>query len=102
MANERADVPPAARRPPYLIDSRWPIEGLTVDRQVFAFQVQGFGPDAMTWKVEEAGRYQMIAKDGDRAIDSFAEAGAGGLLTFTLRTRRYAPAKVTVRRISGS
>ena len=100
-ANERTDVPPAARRP-YLIDSRWPIEGLAVDRQAFAFRAQGFGPGEMTWKVEEPGRFHVIAEDGDRAIDSFAEAGADGLLTFTLRTRRYAPAKVTVRRISGS
>ena len=102
MANERADVPPAARRPPYLIDSRWPIEGLTVEGQSFAFQAQGFGPGEMTWKVGEPGRYQVIAEDGERTLDSFAEAGADGLLSFSLRTRRYVSTKVAVRRIPGT
>ena len=45
------------------------------------------------------GRYQVIAEDGERALDSFAEAGADGLLSFTLRTRRYAPTRVAVQHI---
>ena len=101
VANDRPDVPPPASRP-YLIDSRWPIEGLTVEGQSFAFQAQGFGPGEMTWKVGEPGRYQVIAEDGERTLDSFAEAGADGLLSFSLRTRRYVSTKVAVRRIPGT
>ena len=100
-ANDRPDVDPAAARP-YLIDSRWPIAGLAIDGRNFAFNAQGFGPGEMVWKVPESGRYQVTAEDGDRTIESFAEAGFDGLLSFALRTRRYAPAKVTVRRISGT
>lgn len=99
--NDRPDVPPAAGRP-YLIDSRWPIEGLTVEGQSFAFQAQGFGPGEMTWKVGEPGRYQVVAEDGERTIDSFAEAGSDGILSFSLRTRRYVSTKVAVRRIPGT
>lgn len=101
VASERTDVPPAASRP-YLIDSRWPVEGLSAIREGFAFRAQGYGPGEMTWRVEGAGRYQIIAMDGDREIDSFAEAGPDGILSFTLRTRRYAQASVTVRRIPGT
>jgi hypothetical protein len=100
-ASERSDVPPSASRP-YLIDSRWPIEGLSIDRQTFAFRAQGFGAGEMTWKVEEAARYQIVAEDGERTIETFAEAGRDGLLSFTLRTRLNAPATVTVRRIPGA
>ncbi len=100
-AAERTDIPPAAGRA-YLVDSRWPIEGLSLDGPSFAFRAQGFGPGEMTWKVAEPGRYRVMAEDGERTLDTFAEAGADGLLSFTLRTRRYAPAEVTVRRIPGS
>ena len=98
VANDRPDVPPPGSRP-YLIDSRWPIEGLAVDDRTFTFHAQGFGPGEMTWRVVEPGRYQVIAEDGERALDSFAEAGADGLLSFTLRTRRYAPTRVAVQHI---
>ena len=101
VANDRPDVPPQAGRA-YLIDSRWPVEQMTADRETFTFRAQGFGPGEMTWKVVEAGRYQVIAEDGERTLDSFAEAGTDGLLSFTLRTRRYASAKVAVRRIPGT
>ena len=101
VASERTDAPPAGDQP-YLVDSRWPVEGLVRDEGAFAFRSQGFGPGEMTWKVAAPGRYQVIAEDGERTLDTFAEAGADGLLSFTLRTRRYAPAKVAVRRIPGS
>ena len=97
-SNDRPDMSPAAGRV-YLIDSRWPIEDLAVDGRTFSFRAQGFGAGEMTWKVVEPGRYQVTAEDGERTLDSFAEAGADGLLSFTLRTRRYAPAKVAVQRI---
>ena len=99
--SERSDVAPSAARA-YLIDSRWPIEGLRLEGRDFAFRGQGFGPGEMTWKVEGAGRYQVIADDGERRVESFAEAGADGILTFTIRTRTYVPAAVSVRRIPGA
>ena len=99
-ANDRPDASPAAGRS-YLVDSRWPIEGLAVDDRTFTFHAQGFGPGEMTWRVVEPGRYQVVAEDGERALDSFAEAGADGLLSFTLRTRRYAPTRVAVQHIRG-
>ena len=101
VANDRPDMPPPASRP-YLVDSRWPIEGLTVGGGTFAFHAEGFGPGEMTWKVGEPGRYQVRAEDGERTLDSFVEAAADGLLSFTLQTRRTASAKVTVRRIPGT
>ncbi len=96
--SERTDVEPSAARA-YLIDSRWPIEGLRIDGRDFAFRGQGFGPGEMTWKVEGAGRYQVTADDGERKVESFAEADADGILAFTIRTRTYAPTAVAVRRI---
>jgi hypothetical protein len=101
MASERTDIAPSAPRP-YLVDSRWPVEKLAMDGKSFAFRAQGFGTGEMTWRVEGAGRYQVSADDGQRVIESFAEAGADGLLSFTLRSRPYAPAAVTVRHIPGA
>jgi hypothetical protein len=51
----------------------------------------------MTWKVPAAGRYQIVADDGERSLETFTEAGADGLLSFTLRNRRTTPTQVTVR-----
>ena len=101
VPSERSDMAPLASRV-YLIDSRWPIESLKLDGRSFAFLAHGFGPGEMTWKVEEAGFYRIVAEDGERTIESFAEAGVDGVLAFTLRTRPYAPAAVSVRRIPGA
>ncbi len=101
VANDRPDSLPAAGRP-YLVDSRWPIEGVAVDRDRLSFRARGFGPGAMTWRVDEPGRYEVIADDGERIVESLAEAGAAGLLSFTLETRRLSSATVTVRRLPGA
>jgi hypothetical protein len=100
-ADDRPDRPPAAARP-YLVDSRWPIEGLKIEGEGFAFRARGYGPGEMTWKVPRPGRYQVAAEDGERTLDSFADTDADGLLSFTLRTRRFAPAHVSVRHLPGS
>ncbi|MBM3549003.1 MAG: hypothetical protein FJX54_18840 [Alphaproteobacteria bacterium] len=100
-ANDRTDVAPSAARS-YLIDSRWPVEGLALDGRSFAFRARGFGPGDMSWKVEGAGRYQITASDGERTLESFAEVGSDGILSFTLRTQPTMSASVTVRHIPGS
>ncbi len=100
VANDRTDVPPAASRP-YLVDSRWPVEGLTVSGQVFAFRAQGFGPVRMTWKVDPGARFGIAAADDEQVFSDQAEADADGLLTLTLPTRRLAPATVTISRLEG-
>lgn len=100
-ASERSDAPPEAARA-YLIDSRWPLEGLSVEERSFSFRARGFGAGEMTWKVAGAGRYRIVADEGDRAIESFAESAADGILSFTVRTRNYAPATITVHRVSGT
>ena len=59
--------PPSAARA-YLIESRWPIEGLRLEGRDFAFKGRGFGPGEMTWKVPGPGRYQITAEDGERDV----------------------------------
>jgi polysaccharide biosynthesis protein PelA len=100
-AADRTDEPPDAPRA-YLIESRWPIEGLELDGRAFSFRARGFGPGEMVWKVPEPGRYQIVAEHGDRVVESFAEVGADGLLAFVLRMRTDAVVSVAVRRIRGS
>ena len=94
------DGTPAAPQP-YLVESRWPIRKLTMVDSTFSFQAQGFGVGSMTWRVEAGQRYRIVASDDEKSVESFAEAGDDGLLAFTVRTRRYAPATVSVSRISG-
>jgi hypothetical protein len=100
-ANPRPDQVPDAQRP-YLVDSRWPVRDLAADAGSFTFQAAGYGAGEMTWKVVRPGRYEILAEDGERTLDSFADAGGDGLLTFTLRTRRFVPARVTVRHLPAS
>ena len=99
-ASERSDVPPAADRI-YLVDSRWPLEGLAIDGRSFAFNARGFGPGEMKWKVDGAGRYQILAQEGGRTMESFAEAADDGILSFTVRSRNHAPTRITVHRVAG-
>ena len=68
----------------------------------FSFQARGYGAGEMTWKVPGTGRYEIVAEDGDRSVDIFAEADNSGVLSFTLRTGRYATARVSVRHLPGS
>lgn len=98
---ERSDRAPAASQP-YLIESRWPVNKLTVAGSTFAFRAQGYGTGNMSWKVEARTRYQIVASDDERSILTFAESGDDGILTFALGTRRLAPATVTVSRVSGT
>lgn len=99
-AHDLSDRAPDAPRA-YLIDSRWPVEALRSEESGFAFTAQGYGAGEMTWKVPRPGRYRVVADDGERRLDSIAEAGPDGVLTFTLRTRRTVPTGVTVRFVGG-
>ena len=94
------DGTPAAPQP-YLVESRWPVRKLAMVDSTFSFQAQGFGVGSMTWRVEAGRRYRIVASDDERSVESFADTGDDGLLAFTVRTRRYAPATVSVSRISG-
>lgn len=99
-AAERMDIPPAAPVP-YLVESRWQVEGLAGTQQRFTFRARGFGRGEMTWKVDSGGTYRIVVDDGERQIESFAEADAEGLLGLALGGRRNHPASVAVHRLAG-
>jgi hypothetical protein len=99
-AHDRPDRAPDAPRA-YLIDSRWPAEGVSFEGGDFAFRAQGYGAGEMSWKVPFPGRYRIVADDGESVRDTLAEAGPDGILTFTLHNSRVAPSQVVVRFLGG-
>jgi hypothetical protein len=100
-ANPRTDVAPPASRA-YLVESRWLIEALEVEGAAFSFRARGFGAGEMTWHVPAAGRYEVVADDGERSLTTFVDVGEDGQLPLTIGTRRFAPAAVTVKPIGRS
>lgn len=53
--------PPKASRP-YLVQSRWSVENLIVDKQNFEFSAKGFGAGDMVWQVPQPGQYDIAAE----------------------------------------
>jgi polysaccharide biosynthesis protein PelA len=68
---------PGNDAPPYLVESRWPIRGLTRDATGFAFAAGGFGAGEMVWRVAPNSRWR-VTREGGADIDARADA-AGAL-----------------------
>jgi polysaccharide biosynthesis protein PelA len=59
--NETSGAPAEAPRP-YLVQSRWPIRDLAIDKTGFEFASQGFGAGDMLWHVAEPGEYAIVSR----------------------------------------
>lgn len=45
---------------PYLVESRWQIEGLVREKRSFSFTAKGFGKGEMVWQVPKDGDYKIV------------------------------------------
>ena len=73
--------------PPFatLVESRWAVSGLVRDIETAEMSLQGYGPGEMVWSVEPHSDWELrfTPKNG-RTLRYRAEAGADGLLAFSL------------------
>ena len=70
---------------PYLIHSRWPVEGFLVKGDGFEFKVQGFGPGRTVWYVPAPGKYRIRAQyDVEHTRDWHVTVGNDKQLTVAL------------------
>jgi hypothetical protein len=86
-----ADAPAAPL--PSLHDSRWPVRGLRVEADGFAFEAAGFGRGAMRWRVVPGARYRISAAG---ATVREAASDAEGILAFAIEPADGAPVAVRV------
>lgn len=58
---------PRADRP-YLIESRWPVRALQVEKESLSFVTSGFGDGDMRWRVPKRGTYR-VSVSGREVMD---------------------------------
>ena len=68
---------------PYLLESRWPLEGLTSSDKTVSATARGFGALSMTWVMPDAGRWRVrIDQDNSTVLDRTVEVGEDRRLSF--------------------
>ncbi|MBB4286529.1 polysaccharide deacetylase family protein [Roseospira goensis] len=93
------DRAPPGAAVPYVIESRWPLWGLTRTPGGVTVQAQGFGDGTMAWQVAPGARTHVTVTDADGAavVRTTAVADAEGRLDLTLPPVAMAGATVTLR-----
>lgn len=82
----RAEAAPAAKAA-YLVQARWQLRKLQRTAAGFLVEAQGYGDGEMEWRVPAPGRYTIEAISPQGVAERLtAEAGADGVLRFTVKT----------------
>ena len=79
--------PPAAEIP-YLIESRWPLWSVEMERKSISFISGGFGSLDMTWQLPQTGACELF-QSGHPILK--AESGHDGVVNFTLTMNGIKP-----------
>ena len=87
---------------PYLLESRWPVEGVTADPTTLTATAQGFGPLSMTWVMPQTGRWRVrIDQEKETVLDRTVEIGDERHLLLAADDKVVAtlPARIRIDRI---